>query len=239
MYKELFEDKKTIIFDLNSILKDIHEVWIQSIDKVLSNLNLGYLGAKDLYVIGRDITVNWKLLLNQPEVHDKKLPIDTLISNTYTKFIETMKEKESFDLKEGFEDFIEELKEEKKGIKLILKSPYPDSITSVILEKYYLEGIFNIIETTPLITPEKDLVKEIIKKNKLIKKEVLVFEESLYMTKKLDNQGIMTVIVWDKETPREKYPTNVILFVENFETFIGNLDKTYLETMELVEEYSS
>jgi beta-phosphoglucomutase-like phosphatase (HAD superfamily) len=239
MYKELFENKKTIIFDLNSILKDIHEVWIQSIDKVLSNLNLGYIGAKDSYVIGRDITVNWNLLLSNPEIHDKKIPIDTLINNTYTKFVETMKEKETFELKEGFEDFIEELKEEKKGIRLILKSPYPESITSLILEKYYLEGIFNNIETTPLINPEKDLVKEIIKKNKLIKKEVLVFEESLYMTKKLDNEGIMTVILWDNETPREKYPTNVILFIENYETFIGNLDKTYLETMEMVQEYSS
>jgi|GEM_PF-1611784 len=237
MFKELFENKNTAIFDLNTLFVNMQYLWEESIEEVLQGVDIVWVKVNESFIPGYPIKKTWELILQDPLIRIN-IPTDTLVNNTYSKFIDKIKEN-GIELKPGFWDFIDELKNT-KGFKLILKSIYNETITSNILEAADLEDIFNVISTAKVKDGEEieinNVYTKIIKENKLNRENTIVFEESLEGAKESTREDMHTVILWDKQTPREKYTKDVVLFQEDFTELVGNLDLTYLESLENIQE---
>src|SRR5690349_8433616 len=113
MFKELFENRNTLIFDLNTIVPSLDKIWIESIQDVCKDVELSWIDAEKMYIKGKSIYTTWQFILNSPNVTVKSVPIVNLVNSTYTKFLDKLKkidDEEGLDTKEGFDEFIEELK---------------------------------------------------------------------------------------------------------------------------------
>jgi beta-phosphoglucomutase-like phosphatase (HAD superfamily) len=234
MFKELFENKTTAIFDLNSITTNLNESLIEAIDRVLKGIDIKWIRVADVFVHGAPVTETWEVILNDPLIK-VKIPLATLATNTYSKFIEIIQER-PIEVKKGFWTFVEELKVNKK-YNLILKSIYSETITSYILESADLEDIFHIIEA-PKGEENPNVYTKILKENKVKKDTVLVFEETILGAKKALRENLIVTIIENGATSKELFPKEVALFVPDFSKFVGNLDSTYVESLETATSFN-
>jgi len=233
MYKELFENKKVAIFDLETITSGIRDIQENVFSETLKNLQIDWVYLPDIIKDGDTMGEIWEKILLDPYIKIK-IPVEQLLSNTNTKFKEVLDKKESLDVLNGFWELVDELKNDHK-YKIVLKSEFNKVVTQTLLEKLDLEGIFDLVVVHNEEKKKGDLYKEILstlKKHGFTNKECLAFERSPKRCVESTKKDIETIAIRENSIPGDDFPYKVTEYHGDFTDFPGNIDKTYLETFE-------
>lgn len=129
-----------VIFDLNGTILEDEDEYGKAFNKVLKNLGVD---SKAEYPHERGIGVkeNWKKLLEKYNIHTDKNP-DMLTKETQDAYLEEIG---SLNLRAGFDDFIEKLKE--SGIQIALATSNTWEQTDKILDIIDLQDVFDVVTT--------------------------------------------------------------------------------------------
>ena len=136
MYKDVFQNKKALIFDLETVVAGLEEVYAHSIYSVLVDLEINWINQNNHIQNGNTIEEAWKSIFRDPLLK-QKIPLEKVISSTYKKMSEDLDSLDSLEVRDGFWLFIDEVKEILKP-KFILKSEFNNEITNKIIK---LSGI--------------------------------------------------------------------------------------------------
>ncbi|MFC1625007.1 HAD family hydrolase [Patescibacteria group bacterium] len=238
MYKDIIEGKKAVVFDLDGTIIDTKEYALEAIRKTLEGYKLTFMNPDPFYKAGGRSWKNiWKGMLSfnniKMEKSIKEACADT--HNNYLKIIKSASLKE----KEGFWEFIYDLKEE-KNIKIALTTNSERDITNLILDKLDMDEVFDYTicgDEVKRKKPNPEMYKKIARKLAVKRKEITVFEDSLPGAKAATKAGMDLVIIWDGKTSRDLYPGNILYFLTDFKDLGGNLDNTYLDTLFKVSKF--
>ena len=232
MFKQIFENKKAAVFDLETIAFGLDNLYIQTFSEVLTDLGVDWIYIPKLVKKGDKILDIWERVLKDPYITSitDKIPLEQLLNTTNTKFINLLY-KTNIDVREGFWEFIDELKNTFK-FKVILKSEINRVLTKELILNLEIDDIFDLV----IVQGEekkKNLYFEILKvlkKHGISNKETLAFEFSKKGAKQATSKEILTIAIGE-DLAQDSYPTRVTIFEKDFSGFPGNMDKTYLETL--------
>jgi HAD superfamily hydrolase (TIGR01509 family) len=235
MYKSYIEGKKAVLFDLDGTIVDTHDLYMQAFSKVLSNI--GEVGAvtEEELEAGTSEEKKWKSILNQNDFKNaRKIPTNELVKQTYSIFMQLFLESER-DAKDGFWETLSYLKNQAK-MKVGLTTNTRREITDQILKKLGLDTAFDLVICGDEVKREKphpEMYAKALKTLGLTAQEVLVFEDSIVGFTAAKKAGIEQIIIWDGKIHRDAYRGGAILnFMEDFMPLVGNLDKTYAESLQ-------
>lgn len=231
MYKEIFQNKKAVIFDLDGTIVNTYPYWLQAFQNVLENNSLGWIEAKEYLILGETLTITLKKIIEQNELKLEKTNEEILkeVTTEYRKIIDELEELLPID---GFWDFIYALKE--KGILVCLATNSSEGQAEKVLENLNVGKTFDAIifgDQVKNKKPNPEIYNKLVKGLKLKKKEVLVFEDSEAGAQAAEKAGLDLCIIWNREIPMENYPNNTIFF-EDFVGLDKSMDKTYREILE-------
>lgn len=226
MYKNWFENKKAVIFDLDGTIIKSHELWKDSILEILNNkIDFYTSNPRKFLTKGSTNKKKWKTLKNLYSL--KKLNLKEVVEETDNTFIELVKTKD-LEVMEGFWRFSAELKLN-RNYKLGLSTNSSRKVADFVLDHLGMNNVFDVSlcgDEVRKPKPKPQMYKKLVKKLGLKKKEVLVFEDSVTGAKAANKAGLDVAIIWDMETEKYKFPYKSLGFVPDFQTFLGLMDKT-------------
>ena len=231
MYKKIIEGKKAIFFDLDGTIVDTQTYMNSAVQKVIDEMGFSWVSAENYYQPGKCITNQWKTIVASNSLGIKE-PIENLVEKTHNYYIDIIKDSD-LEPKEGFWDFIYELKFEKE-LKLALTTNSSRKTTEVVLEKIEATKLFDFIICGNEVRkkkPNPKMYKIAIKKLGVRPKEVTVFEDSLPGTTAAAKAKMDIVVMWDGQTPKYKFKGNILKFLNTYYGLAGNLDLNYLEAL--------
>lgn len=230
MYKKLFEGKKAVFFDLDgTVVKETEELMTNAIQKVLDDIEVSYINARDYKLYGYPISESWKVI-KATYGHAVKEPLDELIDLTEKAYINIINNSK-IEPTEGFWDLIYELKE-KKSCKLALLTNTKRSIADVVINKLDIKDAFDLIicgDEVKRIKPSPEIYRKALKSFKLKPKEVLAFEDSPVGVESSIRAKVDTIVIWDRKTPKYLFRKGIIYHFEDFSPLPGNLEEDYTE----------
>lgn len=227
MYKELFHNKKAVIFDLDGTLADTHYLWDQSLLNVLSSMGT-YISEVDI-PRGMFITDKWEAVIHENNIKTK-FSLNDIVKHNYTEYLNLF-QKSGLEVKEGFWSFAAELKQD-KNFKLAMVTNTVKEVGEQVMRMLELQGVFDVEIYGDEIKnpkPHPEIYKLAAKKLEMKARNILVFEDSVVGAKSSVAAGMDTVIIWDGEIMRKEYPNEVKGFVTDFTAFPGNMDATFEE----------
>lgn len=206
-----------IIFDLNgTILSDEDEYGI-AFKKVLEGLG-AKVQEKYPHQSGIGVEENWPRLLKKYRIKTKKTASE-LASVTQEEYLKLLKRVE---LREGFLDFIRDLKI--SGIPCALATSNSWSMTEKILDRFELEGFFDIVTTKEEVDknkPDPEIFKITADKLQVVPSECIVFEDSQAGIDAAKNAGMIVVAVL-RDSKYRKQLKNADFTILNFEDILSN-----------------
>lgn len=231
MYKWYFNNKKVVIFDLESSIDSIHVVYLNIFREILDELDFKYEDFFEDNFEELTLVEVYKKVANNVDLK-KRIPYQTLYQNFLGKLNNAILDEDyEIYLKDGFYGLIYELKEE-QGFTLILKSELSAEITNSFIDRFELKDYFDLIVfQKDMIKPEnlyKDILKH-IKKYKLKSKDCIAFEGHPYNTFQTANSNILTIGIRTATYYIKDFSYKVNLIIGDFNELVGNLDKTYKE----------
>jgi beta-phosphoglucomutase-like phosphatase (HAD superfamily) len=226
MFKEFFDKKKLITFDLDGTTVKSEEVWGTALKAVIKTLgdDRGFLGP-----VGVSLHERWIEVLADNVIKTDR-PISELIELTQTEFINNI---DKLELTEGFWSFVAELKLLKK-LNLALVTNTSRTVAEQVISKLELKEVFDYVicgNEVKKPKPDPEIYKKTMAHFKLQPKEVLAFEDSLTGCISAAKAGIEVICVWDEQTPKRKFPDAVVDFTDNFIPFSGEMDTTPIEDL--------
>jgi HAD superfamily hydrolase (TIGR01549 family) len=224
MYKDYFDNKKLIIFDLDGTVVKSEAVWDVAFREVAKSLGLELI---DTGFSGETVAGRWKQIAEN-NVVDLNKPISELVDATYAEFIKHL---DQLVLTGGFWQFIAELKVFRK-FNLALVTNTARIVVDKVIEHLELKEVFDFVicgDEIKKTKPDPEIYKKTLKHFNVGPKEALVFEDSLTGAKAAEKAGIELVVIWDGETPQMEFPDGVRAYVSDFTPFPGEMDTTYYE----------
>lgn len=224
MFKEYFIHKKLITFDLDGTTVKSEKVWdlaFKEVAKLLSADNIT-TGTSGNTVIDR-----WNHILESNNIKNPR-PMNELVELTQNEFVKNI---DKLELTEGFWPFVAELKLLKK-LNLALVTNTSRIVTDRVIAQLELKEVFDFVICGNEIKnpkPNPEIYKKTLAHFKLQPKEVLAFEDSLTGCISAAKAGIKILCVWDEETPKRRFPDEVLEFTGDFSPFPGEMDTTYFE----------
>ncbi len=225
MFKELFDKKKLIIFDLDGTVVKSQRVWDLAYKKVAEVAGFGTI---DTSVSSGDTLANdWKHILANNVITNAR-PVEELVELTQNEYIQNL---DKLELTEGFWPFVAELKLMKK-LNLALVSNSYRVVVDRVIAYLGLKEVFDLVlcgDEVKHPKPDPEIYKKTLAHFKVSHKEALAFEDSLTGCISSAKAGIKTICVWDGETPQRKFPDETVEFTGDFTPFPGEMDTTYYE----------
>lgn len=224
MYKEFFEGKKLIVFDLDGTVIQSTKVWDKAVLDVAKRLN------QNVYLLGDrgiDLRQRWEFIIRENALSVDK-SIEELVALTKESFLRNLGE---IEVTEGFWPFAADLKIIRK-YKIGLVTNTSRVLAQKILETLELTPVFDITVCGDEVKnpkPNPEIYKKALNIAGVKSKEALAFEDSLSGCIASAKAGIKTICVWDGRTPKSKFPDEVIEFTSDFTPFLGELDTSYYE----------
>jgi len=164
--------------------------------------------------------------------------ISELVKQTKDKFLKRLVSTD-LELLNGFWHFMLVLKDE-RNFKLGLVTNTDKEVGQKVLQKLGVSNIFDITlfgDDVKKKKPNPEIYKLAAKKLGIKPHKILVFEDSVEGVKAATEAKMPVIAIWKPSSPPKKeYSSRVLLFVEDFSVFPGNLDTTYKES--LLREYS-
>jgi len=237
MYKEIFQNKKAALFDLDGTIIDSLPYWETALRLVLEDVSDG---TAPLYraSTGAYLGEIWKNTIKKSDL-ETELSVEELVKKTQQEYLNLFNDN-PLEPRDGFWSLIDILKNDKNWV-LALTSNSDNSVVEPVLKNLNInEGVFDIILTGDQVKhrkPSPDIYNKALKKLKLKSKDAIVFEDSLSGARASGKSGIDTIVILNGETPEPKYPDNVLLFLSDFSPLPGNLDTTFMETTKKRLEY--
>lgn len=231
MYKNLFEGKKAIIFNLDeAVVRGLNEIKIQVFQQVMSDVFLGYIDPSPYCIPGYSFRTIWESILYANEIKKGKFNVKNLVEKTTNAYIEIInKEGVIIDITDGFWQIFGELKED-KGFKTALVSNYPKPVVDKLSEKLEIDGIFDVVVCNENTKEELHRIyKKVLKKLKMNPKKVMAFEGSIPGVRAANKTKVDVFVIWDLKTRKSFYGDKVKEFSLDFTAYPGNIDKTYEE----------
>ncbi len=224
MFKELFDRKKLIIFDLDGTIIQSNRAWDMAI------MDAAKLTRQDVFVFGAPgatLAERWKNIIEANALQNPR-PVPELVELTQNAFLARL---DSIELTEGFWPFVAELKLMKK-IQLALVTNSVKAIADKVIAHFELKEVFDFVVCGDEVRrpkPDPEIYKKTLAHFKVSSKEVLVFEDSLTGCISAARAGLKIICVWDGETPKRKFPDEVLGYTKDFTPFLGEMDTTYYE----------
>jgi putative hydrolase of the HAD superfamily len=229
MYKEFFKGKKAAIFDLDgTIVKETIELRKQAYEKVLKEINFGYIDFRPYFGTGYPSDTIWEAILGAYGI--KGFKVKDLVEKTRVAYLEILKN-ETLEPTEGFWDIVYELKKE-KDFQLALVTNSPRQTQELVIEKLELKGVFDIEifgDDVRKRKPNPEIFNKAIKELKVKPNEAIIFEDSIPGVEAAKKANIDVIVIWDGETKKDLYESNPLEFSEDFTPYPGSLDNTHLE----------
>lgn len=224
MYKELFDKKKLIIFDLDGTIIKSNTVWDKAFEDVAKVMqgDISTFGTS-----GDTVAQRWKQLIDANALSNPR-PLSELVEFTNNAFVQHV---EDLELTEGFWPFVAELKLMKK-LNLALVTNTARTVTDRVIAHLELKEVFDFVLCGDEVRhpkPDPEIYKKTLEYFKVTTKEALAFEDSLTGCISAGKAGIKTICVWDGETPQRKFPDETVEFTHDFTPFPGEMDTTYYE----------
>jgi len=200
-----------VIFDLNGTILEDEDEYGRAFKKVLENL-----GVKDVpeypHTRGIGVKENWPGLIKKYNVETDKTPEELAVLTQ----AEYLKQVSGVAVRDGFDDFTDNLKE--SGAKIALATSNTWEITEKVLEKINLQGYFDEITTEEevfLSKPDPEIFTLTADKLGAEREECLVIEDSVAGVTAAKNAG-MKVVAIVGENQNENDFSEADLIVESF-----------------------
>ncbi|MFA5776570.1 MAG: HAD family phosphatase [Patescibacteria group bacterium] len=224
MFKEFFDKKKLITFDLDGTTVKSEKVWDLAFKEVAKLLSSDPITTG---VRGDTVAERWRRIIENNDLKSTR-PVNELVELTHNEFVKNL---DKLELTEGFWPFVAELKLMKK-LNLALVTNTSRVIVDRVVIQLELQEVFDFIVCGNEVKnpkPNPEIYKKTLAHFKLRPKEVLAFEDSLTGCTSAAKAGIKIICVWDEETPKRKFPDEVLDFTGDFSPFPGEMDTTYYE----------
>jgi HAD superfamily hydrolase (TIGR01509 family) len=224
MFKEYFDKKKLVTFDLDGTTVKSEAVWdlaFRGVAKILS------IAPTTTGICGNPVGDRWIHIIEKNNLKNMR-PIKELVELTQNEFLKNL---DKLELTEGFWPFVAELKLLKKR-NLALVTNTSRVVTDQVIAQLDLKEVFDFVicgDEVKKPKPSPEIYKRTLSHFKLQPKEVLAFEDSLTGCISAAKAGIKIICMWDEETPKRKFPDEVLDFTSDFTPFPGEIDTTYLE----------
>ena len=224
MYKEYFDKKRLITFDLDGTTVRSEPAWDTAFRSVCKVVGLDPL---DTGPTGTTLEERWKAILaaSKPETVRPLAELVELTKNEYVKSLDKL------EVTEGFWPFVYELKTEKK-LKLALATNTDRVITDRVIAALELKPVFDFVicgDEVKSPKPSPEIYKKVLAHFGISAGETLAFEDSLTGCISAAKAGIKLLCIWDQLTPKRKFPDEVVGYAGDFTPFPGQLDTTYYE----------
>ena len=237
MYKEFFEQKKAIIFDLDGTILNTTSYWEMALTRVMAELKIyeTYEGKGVGVYVGDKI----RTLLDLNNVSTHGVSVTTLIGYANEAFLKLIDSDVELTVREGFFSFVEELKQRNKSIVLCTNSD--KYVVDRLLSKFMLTPFFDVVFTGDMVKrrkPAPDIYNLVAKTLNIKPRECLVFEDALVGIEAARKAKMDVIAIWDplSDLMPESYPLNVVYYTTDFEEFPGNLDFTPKELVDTMEK---
>ena len=235
MFKQIFKGKEAVVFDLDGTLVDSKPLWIAACTEVAQNLGFEWRGSA--FLGGEGLYSTWSDYLSYADINPG-VSISELVKQTKDKFLKLL-DSADLDVRDGFWHFVSILKDE-RNFKLGLVTNTDKEVGQKVLQKLGVSNVLDIAlfgDDVKKKKPNPEIYKLVGKKLGIKPHKILVFEDSVEGVKAAVKAGMPVIAIWKPSSPPKKeYSSNVLLFVEDFSVFPGNLDKTYRES--LLREFS-
>ncbi len=227
MYKELFDKKKLITFDLDGTVVKSGEVWDLAFEEVAKAVqpSIFTLGTS-----GDTVALRWKQIIEGSSIRTPR-PINELVELTRNAFVKHLA---TLELARGFWPLVAELKLRKK-LNLALVTNTDHVVTDRVIAQLELKEVFDLVlcgDDVKHPKPDPEIYKKTLTHFRLSPKEALAFEDSLTGCISAAKAGIEIICVWDGETPQRKFPDEVLEFTGDFTPFPSEMDTTYYQDIQ-------
>ena len=186
---------KATIFDLDGTVLDNEEVYGKAFKDVLEKLGVD-VDDEFEHVGGIGVEENWPIFISKYKIKTKK-STPQLALETQDAYLKNL---ESVQTTEGFEDFAEDLKENGIIVTLATSNTWP--IVDKTLRKLNLESIFENITTAEEVKnkkPDPDLFLVAAEKLGIPPADCLVFEDSKAGIEAAKRAGMKVVGIYRDE----------------------------------------
>lgn len=224
MFKEFFDKKKLIIFDLDGTVVQSNKAWDMAFADVAKVMQ------QDIFtfgISGDTVADRWRHVIEANALQNPR-PIQELVDLTQNAFLAHL---DSVELTEGFWPFVAELKLMKK-LNLALVSNSCRVVVDRVIAHLELKEVFDFVlcgDEVKHPKPDPEIYKRALAHFKIPSKEVLVFEDSLTGCISAAKARLIIICVWDGGTPQRKFPDEVLEYTKDFTPFPGEMDTTYYE----------
>jgi len=230
MFKQIFKGKEAVVFDLDGTLVDSKPLWNAACTEVAQNLGFEWRGSA--FLGGQGLRSTWNEYLRYADINPG-VSISELVKQTKDKFLKRLASAD-LELLDGFWHFMLMLKDE-RNFKLGLVTNTDKDVGQKVLQELGVSNVFDIAlfgDDVKKKKPNPEIYKLACKKLGIKPHKILVFEDSPEGVKAAVKAKMPVIAIWNPSSPPKKeYSTNVLLFVEDFSVFPGNLDKTYKESL--------
>jgi HAD superfamily hydrolase (TIGR01509 family) len=229
MYKEIFINKKVIIFDLDGTLVDSGRYWTNAVEDVLKKIGV----SSDLAVYGNGAYIGERIKnIIDHEGNPSRLPLDELIKHANEAFISQIEKADDFDVRLGFFEFVLALRERSKN--LVLASNTDKYVVEKMIKMLGIESMFDYVITGDMVKkrkPDPEIYESVAKHFGVAHKQCLVFEDSIPGIEAAKRAKMDTIAIYDPawDINPQTYPDTVLFYESDFSTLPHNLDTTPME----------
>lgn len=232
MFGDYFRGKKLITFDLDGTVVKSEHVWDIAFRKVMRVKGWEWNGVGQY---GASVWERWERIIKENKI-ERAGSIQDLVDLTHNEFVINM---DSLELTDGFWELVAELKLDLK-LKLALVTNTAKVVTDKVVGKMEFSEVFDFVicgDEVKNPKPAPDIYISTLNHFKVSSKDALAFEDSLVGSTSSTKAGIKTLLVWDKMTSMKRFPDNVVAYLEDFTSVVGNTKTTpYEDILKNIEE---
>ena len=225
MYKNLIQNKKAAIFDLDGTVADTLPLWNEAAKRVLKK----FLNYEESFKLtnGASLHTNLSTLLQEHNLGTNQ-SLKELADLAHNEFLNLLQES-ALEPRDGFWEFTYELKKQ-KNLKLSLTTNTKKSVAQAILSKLEISQTFDSYVFGDEVSKEKpdpEIYLKTAKALNVLPHQCIVFEDSVVGCKAALKASMDVAVIWDGTEEKYEYPDDVLEFYPDFSVFVGNLDMDF------------
>jgi HAD superfamily hydrolase (TIGR01509 family) len=230
MYKDIFLNRKAVVFDLDGTIVETHPIWLRAHNIVLRDIGVSdHVSPEDYVEVGQSMLENWERFLEKYDV-DKRLTAQSLTETTNRTYLNLLPTLE-VEPKPGFWTLAAKVKEDMK-LKLGLVSNTPRHIGEQVLKIIGLEASLDATVFGDEVAnkkPQPDMYFKIAQELDVTPKELVVFEDSIVGATAAAKAKMDLVIIISGNNQLRDYPGNILFADYDFDGLAAELQATYKE----------